>query len=401
MNTGINLEIDMLDINKRKNDDTKVRKQKNLIQYNREIPGRRRDDYIERAIQGTLFNEIPLAIYFQDLKLHYISVNQAFAEFVGRSPKEIVGKSIFDLLPADQAEKLQTHYDLALKTGKKLTNIYQWITDAQGEDLYLSIVIAPFYDNKGHIAGLVSTHNDISHSVKASLINNNLLRENRLLTQKLFNIQEEERRNLARDLHDELGQWLIAIQTEIQEMKTIAGDNTLLQSCIHTIREYTQSMHRVIRGMLHKLRPVVLDSLGLTECLQEQKKEWCIRHPGIDYELIINAEFKNIKESISITVYRLIQESLNNICIHAQATKVQIELSRTKNERLNSDDMCLRIKDNGIGFDTSLKTKGYGLLGMRERIISTGGDFALHSSPGKGTLIYAKLLLDLQEELSQ
>lgn len=392
MNTGINLKMEMFETNEQKNATSK-KIQKNMFQYNRKIPGRRRDDCIQNALKSTLFNEIPLAIFYQDLNLRYISVNQAFAQFVGQSPENIVGKSVTDLFPAEQAEKLQASYKLALKTERKLTNIYQWPTNDHGENLYLSIFIAPFYDNEGQIAGLVGTHDDISHSMRASLINNNLLRENRLLTQKLFSVQEDERRSLARDLHDELGQWLIAIQTEVEEIKKIAGKNKPLQSSIRAVQKYAKSMHKVIRSMLQKLRPVLLDTLGLTLCLYEQKKDWSTRHPEIDYELVIEDDFKNIDESISIIVYRIIQEALNNVCLHAQATKVQICLSREKNEYVNLDHLCLRIKDNGVGFDPNKDAKGYGLLGMRERAIAACGDFTLRSKPGEGTLILAKLPL--------
>ena len=347
MNTGINLKMKMFETNEQKNATSK-KIQKNMFQYNRKIPGRRRDDCIQNALKSTLFNEIPLAIFYQDLNLRYISVNQAFAQFVGQSPENIVGKSVTDLFPAEQAEKLQASYKLALKTERKLTNIYQWPTNDH---------------------------------------------ENRLLTQKLFSVQEDERRSLARDLHDELGQWLIAIQTEVEEIKKIAGKNKPLQSSIRAVQKYAKSMHKVIRSMLQKLRPVLLDTLGLTLCLYEQKKDWSTRHPEIDYELIIEEDFKNIDESISIIVYRIIQEALNNVCLHAQATKVQICLSREKNEYVNLDHLCLRIKDNGVGFDPNKDAKGYGLLGMRERAIAACGDFTLRSKPGEGTLILAKLPL--------
>lgn len=377
------------------------KKSLHFLNLQRTNPGRRKEDIILHATRNALFNEIPLAIFSLDQNLRYISVNQSFSEFAGFSPEKIIGKSITDLIQEKQAQKLQEIYQYVLNTGETLRNIDKCLTNKNGENAYFSMIIAPLYDKNGHITGLIGANTDISQTMKASFINANLLQENRLLTQKMFNVQEEERRNLARDLHDELGQWLIAIQNEIQEIGNTIKENSRIYLNIQAIQKCTKNMHAVVRSMLHKLRPVLLDTLGLADSLYEQKRDWYTHNPQIDYELTISGDFSKIQELTSITIYRLIQEALNNVCSHSEATKVMIQLNRKPNKNSILDDIWLKIEDNGTGFDSNKKTIGYGLLGMRERAIALNGSFMLQSAPGNGTSIHIRLPCKREETYSQ
>lgn len=230
---------------------------------------------------------------------------------------------------------------------------------------------------------------DISELQDMSDKNKKLLAENRQLLQNVFNLQEKERRTLARELHDELGQWLTAIKAEAG---IIANRCTESSSDIHqstqAIEECANEMHAVIHNMLHRLRPALLDSLGLPDALLEMKDQWCSHHPEVELEFKLKGTLNQFNEHLNITTYRIVQEALNNICTHSDASKAQVSLSHpTRSEHTDLDCLLLHIEDNGKGFDTQTNSTGFGLLGMRERVIAAGGKLSIDSEPNAGMQI--------------
>ena len=152
-------------------------------------------------------------------------------------------------------------------------------------------------------------------------------------------------------------------------------------------------MHDVIHDLLHQLRPALLDALGLADSLRELKKQWCSRHPETVCELALGGEFGDLSETVNITIYRIVQEALTNVSSHAKARRVMLQLIREKNEAAATDILVLSVEDNGKGYNLDQQSAGLGLLGMRERTIAAGGEFAVHSAPGRGTRINVKLPL--------
>ena len=250
----------------------------------------------------------------------------------------------------------------------------------------------------------------VGGSKDTETLNLEWLRENRMLTQGIFRLQEEERRQLARELHDELGQWLTAISAEAQAISNTVSKDSKIHIGIQAIRESAGKMNEVIHGMLHQLRPVLLDTLGLVDSLNELKRRWCAHHPGINFELEFGGKMESFGELINITVYRLVQEALNNISKHAQASKVKVRLihehggAAADNALLPDQEdtlfpiasvakgfLRLSVEDNGKGYDSNHRFDGLGLLGMRERTIAVGGEYISHSVSGHGTQIQFKL----------
>ena len=232
---------------------------------------------------------------------------------------------------------------------------------------------------------------DINQLKVATHPNQELLHENRQLMQSLFKVQEKERHLLAHELHDELGQWLTAIYLGSETILNNTQKESVIGISALDIIECVKKMHEVIRGMLYQLRPALLDALGLVDALLEFKKHWCLHHPNITLELKFNGKLKTLDENINITVFRIIQEALNNILNHAQATQARIHLSRDVDK---NDTLTLDVADNGKGYDPNQTSKGLGLLGMRERAIAAGGKFSIQGMPNNGTQIQVKLPLD-------
>ena len=204
-------------------------------------------------------------------------------------------------------------------------------------------------------------------------------RENRRLSKRTLDIAESERRHLARELHDELGQSISAIKAVAVSLKQKnGGDNPAAQSII----DISDHIYSVVRGMMQRLRPVVLDELGLVTAIERLVDDWNSHHENTFCALRTEGPLTGLDETVNIHLYRIVQEALTNIAKHAAATKVEIYLKRMKNGEIE-----LLIRDNGKGFDALARHSGMGLAGLRERVISMNGKLSLESRPGQGVLI--------------
>ncbi len=219
--------------------------------------------------------------------------------------------------------------------------------------------------------------------------------ENRLLTQKSLAIQEEERRRLAQELHDEFGQSITAIKAiaaSIEQMKN--QDAELLSRSAMTISQFSDRMYEVARRMMRQLRPAILDEFGLISALQDMIDDWNTRHEDVFCHFEFKGKFEGLGEEVNISIYRIIQESLTNIIKHANATDATVSLTRLDKDK-NADlfqniGIYLVINDNGIGLDGPTH-RGLGLLGMRERTEALKGSFTMHSAVGQGVAITVSL----------
>ncbi len=215
--------------------------------------------------------------------------------------------------------------------------------------------------------------------------------ENRLLTQKSLAIQEDERRLLAQELHDEFGQSITAIKAvlaSIEQMKH--QDSEMLKRSARTIGKFSDRMYEVARRMMRQLRPAILDEFGLISALQDMIDDWNSRHEDVFCHFEFKGKFDELAEGVNISVYRVIQESLTNIVKHAQATDVTVCLNRVENDPLCNFGVKLLIRDNGIGFDET-SHRGLGLLGMRERVEALKGSFVIKSAINEGVEIIVSL----------
>lgn len=206
-----------------------------------------------------------------------------------------------------------------------------------------------------------------------------LLDENRQLVHKSLAVQEEERRHIARELHDELGQCITAIQADAESIRDLSGNcDPRVKTSAAAIKDVSVHVYHVVHNMMQRLRPGVLDDLGLVEALREAAREWQERNPGTQVSFEPSGLLANLGEQINITLYRIVQECLTNVTKHAQASSVRISLAQTPGL------LHLQVHDDGRGSDARPGGGGLGLVGMRERVEALGGVYKLESSPGKG-----------------
>jgi signal transduction histidine kinase len=222
--------------------------------------------------------------------------------------------------------------------------------------------------------------------------------ENRRLAQRLFAVQEEERRLLAQELHDEMGQSLTAIRTNaVLILRNCSrGEEMKVAESAEDIRSVSAHLFHVVRQRLRQLRPPLLDHAGLNICLKESITSWQQR-TGIDCKLRIEGNMDDLNSEVSIGIYRIIQEALTNVSSHAQASSVYIRLRRLVPTSPEEQDVInLEIRDNGIGMHEDEVSSGLGLVGMRERARALGGSFSISASPGNGIAIVVHIPLPEQ-----
>jgi two-component system, NarL family, sensor histidine kinase UhpB len=214
------------------------------------------------------------------------------------------------------------------------------------------------------------------------------LAENQRLAQQYVDTQENERKALARDLHDELGQYLNAIKLDAvsirESMAVPPGVRDVSRAMIANI----DRVYDVVTGLIRQLRPVGFDDLGFAAAVEHCVDDWRSRLPQTAIELSVSGDFAALDESRGLVLYRLVQEALTNIARHSRAARVEIRIDAG---RSTNAARCVEIliADNGIGADLRAPRLGLGLVGMRERVSALGGSISLASECGAGFQVKA------------
>jgi len=211
-------------------------------------------------------------------------------------------------------------------------------------------------------------------------------RELKEFSARLVQIQEQERRTLSRELHDEVGQSLSALLMEIGNLGAVAPrGNTEFREHLASIKQLAENSVKVVRNMALLLRPSMLDDLGLVPALQWQARE-TTKRTGMEVTVTADNVPDDLPEEHKTCIYRVVQEALHNCTSHAEARNVRIAVLYAQ------DKLLLSVEDDGKGFDGT-QVRGMGLLGIEERAAHLGGTFVLDSRPGHGTSLKIELPL--------
>ena len=225
---------------------------------------------------------------------------------------------------------------------------------------------------------------------------NALLQAHKRLAQQHVEFQESERKALARELHDELGQYLNAIKTDAVSIQTKGStDPAALKRASAAIVSHCDHLQDVVRSLIGQLRPVGLDVLGLRAALEHFLERAQQRTPERRMAVRLRGDLDDLDENTSLTIYRVVQEGLTNVSRHSGAQQVEIEVERGSCTRLDEDSdlVLVRVSDNGRGTDPETNTPGLGLVGMRERVEMLGGELRVITSPGMGFSVLARVPL--------
>jgi len=323
------------------------------------------------------------AVIIHDSDLNVSFWNSSAEKMFGYKKAEILGKTAMLIIPKNRSKELTENFNVISKN-KVIKNFETQRLAKNGTLIDVSISASALIDPKSKkIIGDIVSIRDISEKLiaKKSQLQ---LEKNGQLTTIIQDHIEDERRSLARELHDELGQYVSAIKIFSQNItnRSKGKDNDIQESSLSVTAAANQiydGMHNIIR----KLRPGSLDNLGLRETLKDLVATWKKQHKRLDIGLRVDANLDNLGEAININVYRIVQEAMNNCLKHADASKVNIIIEK-KNKNL-----YLEFADNGVGFNKSIlsKTKQFGLVGIQERVNSLRGKFELITEKNKGTIL--------------
>ena len=330
------------------------------------------------------------AIIIHDLEGRISFWNPAAERMFGYRMEEIVGRSATLLTTPERHAEVQENLDTVKRRALIEMNETQRLTkDGRVVDVALSA--APLVDPlNDEVIGEICSMRDITEHKMVQQAERELER-NRQLTRAIQSRLEEERRSIARELHDELGQCVTAIKTIGTAISNRARESAPdTHENAQTIVAVASHIYDVVHGIIRQLRPTALDHLGLSETLRETVSGWRARHPDIVCDLRLEGKLEGLGETINITVYRMVQECLTNIIRHAGATRSDIFVART-GDHPRGDVVRVVVRDDGKGFDQRAEREAtrFGLIGMRERVQALDGEFRIDSIPGEGVTVTA------------
>jgi PAS domain S-box-containing protein len=322
-----------------------------------------------------LFENAKDAIYVHDLNGRYTSINPAAEALTGYSRDEILGRHFTDFIPPEYLRPARKSLCRKLKEAGETSYEIEVITkDRRRVPLEVN---SRLIRRNGEAVGVQGTARDITERKRAQ-------EAMRSYSRRLIEAQETERQNIARELHDEIGQILTAVRLNLQSAQRSSGTETFLPRIEDSIVVVDEAVKRV-RELSLQLRPALLDDLGLTAALRWYADRYAQR-TGFAVEVLDDCETGGrIHRELETACFRIAQEGLTNIARHTQATRVLVEIKCVKGR------LTLVIKDNGAGFDVDALFKNVsagaalGLRGMEERALAVGGQFAIKSTAGQGT----------------
>jgi two-component system, NarL family, sensor histidine kinase UhpB len=324
----------------------------------------------------SVFERAPVAIWITEQDT-VVFANRACAHLIGLDePAQLVGRSIFELLSPPSHEPVRSKLQ-AVEKEEGVSVLVGAIQRADGTVREVEMVVAVLPDHERSFVQMVI--NDItqrSREKKDLLRSRRTLRE---LSASMVEAREEERRRIARELHDELGQRLTALKLEMiacQRDPPSLAVGERAQLMLDMLDETVASARRIAMD----LRPLMLDDLGLPEAIDWLVKEFK-RRTGIEVDTRLGEGLRELSPQLATALYRIVQEALTNITRHARATRVVITLKG------RDHDLLLTIQDNGVGFAQSAPSRNpgsFGLLGIRERVLMLGGRLSVGNAAEGG-----------------
>jgi PAS domain S-box-containing protein len=317
----------------------------------------------------------------QDAGLRFTLVSSE--TIFGSTPtRDLIGKALRELpLEVDEAD-CEAHMALLAKR-KPFCDLEYRVRDATGRAYWMSVSGEPMFGPDGTFLGYRGTGKDITERKEAELALRQSQTELRELAAHQARVKEDERKRIAREVHDDLGQNLLALRIDVSLLDSATRQNHPdLNKHIRTLLEQVDNVMRSVRAIINDLRPTVLD-LGLHAAIEWQVQQFRQRN-GISCSLDVGGDIDTIlDEEAATSVFRILQESLTNVSRHAYATHVDIRVQSRFGR------FVLEIEDDGVGSfpGNTRKPRSFGLIGIRERIYALGGEFSLGSVPGYGTTL--------------
>ncbi len=244
------------------------------------------------------------------------------------------------------------------------------------------------------LASVSDSFNRMAEQLESTLSINRRLEQKGEVARLLHRHIEEERRGIARELHDELGQALTAIRTIAVSIanRTRQGQPEIHENA-NTIAAVAGQVYDGVHGIVHRLRPAALENLGLPQVLQDLAGRWRPAHPDVELSLEVGEGLEDADEGVVLAAFRVVQECLTNVARHSGATRVDVSAHPATGSRDSAPAVQIVVKDNGKGLASAAPPGRFGVMGMRERVEALGGWLTLESGPGAGVTVSVVLPL--------
>ena len=326
-----------------------------------------------------LLEEFPAPIWKSGLDAKCDYFNKSWLAFTGRTLEQELGDGWAEGVHPEDRDRCITTYLAAFRAHEPFEMEYR-LRHHGGEYHSVVDIGRPYADLDGNFAGFIGSVYDITDRKQAE----ETLRQAQT---RLLQAQEEERKRIAREIHDELGQHLTMLRFGLVKLaQAKQPPPAQLQEQARALTQPVDAMIDTVRRIATTLRPAILDDLGLQATL-----EWLVTDfrdkTDIPCDVSLTPLPNELDDTRSITLFRILQEALTNVARHAQATRVTIRLQRT------GDALVLEVHDNGRGLTEAQRTSpaAIGLFGMHERALLVGGDVTIRSRPTEGTTVTARI----------
>ncbi len=349
-----------------------------------------------------------------------IYVNHSYTQMLGYdAPEELIGKHVSSVISAEDTQRL-LGFGQSRLGGKLPASVYEFKGKRQDGTLieleasvsassvtghrYITSIVRDITERKRAEAELKQINEQLEGRVTertAALSEMNAMLQEEVkdrrrieaerveLLRRIVFAQEDERRRIAREMHDQFGQQLTVLKLKLDAIKEDCGENQKLCEQVDALQTLAMQLNEDVDHMVWDLRPTALDDLGLHVALSSYVTNW-EQHLGIPVQLHTSGmDGERLTPQIETALYRIAQEALNNIAKHAQAAQVAIVLER------RTDQVSLIVEDDGAGFDLQqvfeAEDKGLGLIGMRERAALVDGTLEIESRPNKGATVVVRI----------
>ena len=333
----------------------------------------------------TLAENAPDPIIRYDRQCRRLYVNPEFLRVCGLRPEQLLGRKAGEDMagPKHIERRFRGKLREVMKSGVAAKFELNWQAGGKAQCWYVHAV--PEYDANGVVQSGLTIWRDISEAKEAELRlrdSYDMLRE---LASRRETAREEERKRIARELHDELGQQLTALRMRASTLRIQFGpENPELARQILDLLSLADETMQVMRGVVTSLRPAALDA-GIAAALEWLVAEFS-RGAQITYSLSVPDDVPPLGEDRAIALFRIVQEALTNVARHARAQHVHVTLAQI------GEDCLLEVRDDGRGFDpVATRKRSFGLAGMKERVLMLGGKIDIAGSPGNGTKINVRV----------
>lgn len=341
---------------------------------------------VSRERFNTLAKVSTVGIFLTTEDGFYVYVNDRWSAITGLSPEQALGEGFLNTVHLHDRKRIKTEWNRCVREKVPFYAEYRIYRESDQMEVWVLAQAMPEKLSDGTIAGFVGTITDITHLMLSEIEIDSSRKQLRALTSKLQSVREEERTYIAREIHDDLGQALTGLRMDVTWLAhKIAHNGEGIGQRLKSMIQLIDSTIHKVRKIATDLRPGILDDIGLSAAIEWYAKDVGERS-GIQFSFSLDENIQ-LDEQRTTAFFRIFQESLTNVLRHAHAKHVYVALT------LDGDTVEMLIEDDGRGITNSEITDPHsvGILGMKERAASLGGEVNIVGVPLKGTIVRVRI----------